>query len=86
MGGNHPVEGPEQPALQQLLPDTDCGIDDAVAIMIALASPELQVLGISTVSGNVPLERVTDNVLRLLGASRSCSKLTSPPLPGYYRG
>ena len=52
---------------KQVLIDTDCGIDDAVAIMIALASPELEVLGISTVSGNVPLERVTDNVLRLLG-------------------
>jgi purine nucleosidase len=46
--------------------DTDCGVDDAVAIMIALASPELAVLGITTVSGNVPLENVLDNVLRLL--------------------
>jgi purine nucleosidase len=47
--------------------DTDCGVDDAIAIMIALASPaEVSVLGITTVSGNVPLPNVMENVLRLL--------------------
>jgi len=51
---------------RKVLIDTDCGIDDAVAIMIALASPELDVVGITTVSGNVPLARVVDNVTRLL--------------------
>lgn len=35
--------------------DTDPGQDDAVAIMLALASPELEVLGITAVAGNVPL-------------------------------
>jgi purine nucleosidase len=51
---------------RKTLIDTDCGIDDAVAIMIALASPELDVVGITTVSGNVSLAHVMDNVLRLL--------------------
>jgi purine nucleosidase len=51
---------------KKIVVDTDCGVDDAVAIMIALASPELEVLGITTVAGNVPLENVIDNVLRLL--------------------
>ena len=51
---------------RKVLIDTDCGIDDAVALMIALASPELDVVGITTVSGNVSLEHVLDNVLRLL--------------------
>ena len=51
---------------KKIVIDTDCGVDDAVAIMITLASPELAVLGITTVSGNVPLEHVMDNVLRLL--------------------
>jgi purine nucleosidase len=51
---------------KKIVIDTDCGVDDAVAIMIALASPELAVLGITTVAGNVPLEHVMDNVLRLL--------------------
>ncbi len=45
--------------------DTDPGQDDAVAILLALASPELEVLGITTVAGNVPQPVVTENALRL---------------------
>jgi len=45
--------------------DTDPGQDDAVAILLALASPELDVLGITTVAGNVPQPLVTTNALRL---------------------
>lgn len=52
--------------------DCDPGHDDAVAILLALASPELDLLGITTVGGNAPLERVTDNALRVLAlAGRS---------------
>ena len=40
---------------RKIIIDTDPGQDDAVAIMLALASPELEVLGITTVAGNVPL-------------------------------
>ncbi|MBM2576438.1 nucleoside hydrolase [Jannaschia sp. Os4] len=43
--------------------DTDPGQDDAVAILLALASPELDVLGITTVAGNVPLATTTRNAL-----------------------
>lgn len=51
----------------RIMIDTDCGVDDAIAIMLALSSPvELDVLGITAVSGNVPLGNVVDNVLRLL--------------------
>ncbi len=46
--------------------DTDCGIDDAIAIMMALGSDRYSVTGITTLSGNVPVAQVTDNVLRLL--------------------
>jgi inosine-uridine nucleoside N-ribohydrolase len=52
--------------MKNILIDTDCGVDDAVAVMIALASSELNVLGLTTVNGNVGVEQVTDNVLRLL--------------------
>lgn len=41
--------------------DTDPGQDDAVAILLALASPEIEVLGITTVAGNVPLELTSRN-------------------------
>ena len=46
--------------------DTDPGIDDALAIAIALFSDELDVRLITTVAGNVSLEKVTYNTLRLL--------------------
>lgn len=45
--------------------DTDPGQDDAVAVLMALASPELEVLGITTVAGNVPQPLVTTNALKL---------------------
>lgn len=46
--------------------DTDPGIDDAVALAIALFSDDLDVKLITTVAGNVGLEKVTYNALRLL--------------------
>lgn len=46
--------------------DTDPGIDDAVALAIALYSEELEVKLITTVAGNVGLDKVTYNTLRLL--------------------
>ena len=47
---------------RKIIIDTDPGQDDAVAILLALASPdELQVLGITTVAGNVPLDYTTKN-------------------------
>lgn len=46
--------------------DTDPGIDDAAALAIALGSQALDVRLITTVAGNVGLEAVTDNTLKLL--------------------
>ncbi|MDP6039190.1 MAG: nucleoside hydrolase, partial [Candidatus Latescibacteria bacterium] len=46
--------------------DTDPGVDDALAIMLALSSPELDVLGLCTVSGNVPLDVGTRTALAVL--------------------
>ncbi len=46
--------------------DTDPGIDDALAILLALQSPELRISAITTVSGNVPVEVATRNVFRIL--------------------
>lgn len=46
--------------------DTDPGQDDALAILLALASPEIDVLAITTVAGNVPQPLVTDNARALL--------------------
>src|SRR3712207_2694870 len=46
--------------------DVDPGHDDAVAIMLACAAPELDLLAVTTVAGNVPLEKTTRNALRVL--------------------
>ncbi|GHV62045.1 ribonucleoside hydrolase RihC [Spirochaetia bacterium] len=46
--------------------DTDPGIDDAIALAIALFSEELDIRLISTVAGNVGLEKTTNNALKLL--------------------
>ena len=45
--------------------DTDPGVDDAVALMLAAASPEVQLLAVTTVFGNAALEVTTANALRL---------------------
>ena len=46
--------------------DTDPGHDDAIAILLALASPEVEVLGLTTVGGNSGLENTTRNALTVL--------------------
>jgi inosine-uridine nucleoside N-ribohydrolase len=46
--------------------DCDPGHDDAIAILLALASPELDVVGVTTVSGNQTLDKTTANALRVL--------------------
>ena len=50
----------------RVLIDTDPGVDDAVAIFLALASPEIEVVGITAVAGNVPLAKTALNARRLL--------------------
>ncbi|HEY2935915.1 MAG TPA: nucleoside hydrolase, partial [Gaiellaceae bacterium] len=49
-----------------ILLDCDPGHDDAIAILLALASPEVELLGITTVSGNQILEKTTANAIRVL--------------------
>ncbi len=49
-----------------ILIDCDPGHDDAIAILLALASPEVELLGITTVAGNVELEKTTRNALKTL--------------------
>jgi inosine-uridine nucleoside N-ribohydrolase len=46
--------------------DCDPGHDDAIAIMLALASPEVELVGVTTVAGNQTLDKTTNNALRVL--------------------
>jgi inosine-uridine nucleoside N-ribohydrolase len=50
----------------KIILDCDPGHDDAIALMLALASPEVELLGVTTVHGNQTLEKTTINALKLL--------------------
>ncbi len=60
--------------------DTDCGVDDALALILALRAPELDVRAITTVAGQVDVEKVTANVFKVLDA------LGTPDPPPVSRG
>jgi inosine-uridine nucleoside N-ribohydrolase len=51
---------------ERIILDCDPGHDDAIAILLALASAELELRGVTTVSGNQTLEKTTANALRVL--------------------
>jgi inosine-uridine nucleoside N-ribohydrolase len=55
--------------------DVDTGVDDALAIILALRAPEYELQGISTVSGNVHVSQATVNTLTVLDV------LEAPPIP-----
>jgi inosine-uridine nucleoside N-ribohydrolase len=46
--------------------DCDPGHDDAIAILLAVASPEVDLVGVTTVSGNQTVDKTTNNALRVL--------------------
>ncbi|WP_171207300.1 MULTISPECIES: nucleoside hydrolase [unclassified Ruegeria] len=65
-------------AARKIIIDTDPGQDDAVAILLALASPdEIEVLGLTAVAGNVPLELTAKN------ARIVCELAGRPDIPVY---
>ena len=53
----------------RIIIDADPGLDDAAAILMALASPEIEVLGLSIVAGNVPLKDTVINACKIVGVS-----------------
>src|ERR1700733_774546 len=52
--------------MTDIILDCDPGHDDAIALLLALASPEVRLLGVTTVSGNQTLEKTTANAIRVL--------------------
>ncbi|WP_321892994.1 nucleoside hydrolase [Paraburkholderia tropica] len=68
---------------KQIIIDTDPGIDDAVALLLAFASPELDVLGITTVAGNVPVAMTARNACKIceLAAHQNVPVYSGAPGP-----
>src|SRR2546421_12215164 len=62
------VGAPEQPVGGpfRVIIDTDPGVDDALALLLAMRSPELKIEAITPVAGNVPLELTLPNALRMV--------------------
>ncbi len=59
----------------KVLMDVDTGLDDAIAIIMALQSPEIEIIGITTVSGNVTARAAALNTLRILRVMGNESKI-----------
>jgi inosine-uridine nucleoside N-ribohydrolase len=59
-------QGGASRAPSRVIIDTDPGVDDALALLLAMRSPELKIEGITPVAGNVPLELTLPNALRLV--------------------
>lgn len=55
--------------MKRVIIDCDPGIDDTAAILLALASPELEVVAVTTTYGNASVETCTANALRVLSAA-----------------
>ena len=79
--------------MKKILIDTDPGIDDAMAIHLAFAHPGLEVVGLTTIFGNVHVDKATRNALALVemaGADCPVAEGAAAPLvrplepPGYY--
>ena len=56
---------------KRIIIDTDPGVDDALAFLLALASPEIQLEALTTTQGNVTLEKATANALSVLELARA---------------
>jgi inosine-uridine nucleoside N-ribohydrolase len=61
-----PALGQPAGAPRRVIIDTDPGVDDAFALLLAMRSPELRIEGITPVAGNVPLELTLPNALRMV--------------------
>ena len=63
---------PAVAAAKKIILDTDPGTDDALALMLALNSPELDVRAITVVPGNVTAEMGLENALRMVSLAKRC--------------
>ncbi len=60
--------------MKKVIIDCDVGVDDALALILAFHSPELDVKAVTGVNGNVPLEQVFENIQKVLSLIRPKNK------------
>lgn len=78
----HRQEGP----IRKIILDMDTGVDDALAILLAMNSPEIEVLGITAVGGNVDIQQTVLNTAAVLSHLRPRIADRYPTLPPVARG
>jgi inosine-uridine nucleoside N-ribohydrolase len=66
------LANPASSATKKVIIDTDPGTDDAMALMLALNSPELDVRAVTVVPGNVTAKQGLDNALRMISLANRC--------------
>jgi inosine-uridine nucleoside N-ribohydrolase len=71
------ANGAAQAAPQRVIIDTDPGVDDAMAILLALNSPELKVEALTVVPGNVEAAQGRENALKLVSLAGRCDVLVA---------
>jgi len=71
------TNGLAQAAPQRVIIDTDPGVDDAMAILLALNSPELKVEALTVVPGNVEAAQGLENALKLVSLAGRCDVLVA---------
>jgi purine nucleosidase len=59
--------------MTRVIIDCDPGIDDAVALLLACGSPEIDLLAVTTVAGNRPVDVTSTNACRILDAAGRCA-------------
>lgn len=67
-----PAQGQSQTAAKKIIIDTDPGTDDALAILLALNSPDIDVVGVTIVAGNVTSELGLENALKVMSLANRC--------------
>jgi inosine-uridine nucleoside N-ribohydrolase len=63
---NQAPSSPPGDSPTRVIIDTDPGVDDALALLLAMSSPELKIEGLTPVAGNVPLDLTLPNSLRMV--------------------
>ena len=71
--------------------DVDCGVDDSLALLYAARKPEIEIMGVTSVFGNVDVDQSVDNVCRILDLSGAPEDIpivagASQPLEGTWDG
>jgi len=66
------LSGPASASIRKIIFDTDPGSDDAMALMLALNSPELNVQAITVVPGNVTAQQGLENALKMVSLANRC--------------